>query len=470
MPSAAHRLTGGYRRTTLAAAASVGLLLAGFGPAARAPAQETAPAPFSNGTAKATAVVAKVAPGIGSLELALASGVAVAEMKNDLVQAQAQALDLGLIGSALTAEGCGDAILTADQLPQPTRADNRGGDTALQAYEIPLVPGLLGGGEEKVEARKGQAQAIATAVSGANQLVAVDVGKATATTRVVDGNAREARASVETTIDIAGVLQLSALRWDALHRTGAHPEAKASFDLGTAQLLGLPVPLDSLVVLESVINAALADVGISISFPKVERFTEPNDLIRITPLRITLKDTPLGKSLLGPLLGATRTQRIDLNEQIAQAVCQAAGALLVGDVGVSIASGTGFLTIEIGGAEAFSGELLVEDPFGPPVPPDGAAEAPPTLASPALPPTFTPTLPVATPPAVTERPAAPERTASIGPLEKVCESIHPNGSGGCSEGSLASLGLLGLGATAGVGFLDWRHQRRRKGSAGAAAL
>src|SRR5687768_9100043 len=98
----------GYRRTVVVGAISVVLLVVGLRPAAGSPSAPAAPsaAAFSNGQAKATAVVNKIAPGVGNLELALGSGVAVSELKNDLAQSQAQALDLGLIGTTLTAEGC----------------------------------------------------------------------------------------------------------------------------------------------------------------------------------------------------------------------------------------------------------------------------------------------------------------------------------------------------------------------------
>src|SRR5688572_17271367 len=99
-----HRVTAGGRRTIAMGLASLGLLLAGLRPASGAtasPASEAA-AGFSNGQAKATALVTKLAPGVGNLELAIGSGIAVSELKNDLAQAQAQAFDLGLIGTTLT--------------------------------------------------------------------------------------------------------------------------------------------------------------------------------------------------------------------------------------------------------------------------------------------------------------------------------------------------------------------------------
>ena len=133
--------------------------------------------------------------------------------------------------------------------------------------------------------------------------------------------------------------------------------------------------------------------------------------------------------------------------------------LLVGDIGVSIASGTGFLAVELGGAEAISGDLVAGNPFGPATAPQGPLATPPStpgvppppavVASPALP-------PAAAPPA--ER---TETVAAIGPLEQLCETIHPFRSPSCSEGAMAPLGALGLAATVAVGALDWRHQRRR---------
>ena len=93
-------------------------------------------------------MVVKVAPGIGSLQLALGSGVAVAEVKNQLGQAQAQALDLGLIGTTLTAGGCSDPVVRPEQLPQPTRVDNRKGSTESTSDELPIADSTFGGGRE----------------------------------------------------------------------------------------------------------------------------------------------------------------------------------------------------------------------------------------------------------------------------------------------------------------------------------
>jgi hypothetical protein len=466
MRSRSDRSASGYRRTALAAAASGALLFGGLGPASSQPGRPAA-APFSNGTANATAIVARVAPGVGSLELAIANGVAVSEITNHLAQAQAQTLDLGLIGTTLGAEGCdgGDPTVSPDQLPQPTRVDNRAGDTEATSDEVPVAGSTLGVGRELARATTAPgAVAAATSAASFGPVVNVSGGRAEAVTEVVDGAARQAHASVEAAIDIAGIVQLGGLRWDALHRTGSDPRAEGTFDIGTARVLGVPVPLESLATLETVLNQALAPSGITISFPKVERFEQPTDLVRVTPLRIVLKDSPVGKTAFGPALDLTREQRGQLFDQLAAAYCRTADFLLVGDIGLSVVSGTGFLAVEIGGAEARSADLVLENPFGSAIAPTSAAGPGPGLPStgaagavPAL---------ALTPPA-SAAPAAPATTpvASIGPLEAVCETIHPQGAPGCTRGALVPLGLLGLAATAAVAGLDWRHQRRRVAAA-----
>jgi hypothetical protein len=450
-------------------ALSAGMLLVGLRPASGSPAAPAAPAPraaFSNGQAKATAVVTKIGPGVGNLELALGSGVAVSELKNDLAQAQAQSLDLGLIGTTLTADGCEAAALRPDQLPQPVRVDNRQGDASETTDYAPVAGETRGGGRGSATAtKKPSATAVATAAASDGPAVSIGGGKATAVTEVIDHAERQAHATVELDLKLAGgALELSNLRWDALHRSGKKTHAEATFDIGTAKLAGVPVPLDSLKAAQDAINTGLAETGISIEMPHVERFQKPTDLIRITPLLITLRDSPAGKAALGPGLNATRAQREQMFTDLSNAICDAAGILLVGDIGVSIVSGTGFVTYGIGGAEAISGDFILENPFGAPIAPLSQVVTPPASGvAPLAPAVATP----AAPPAAAAKPSADgQQIADVGPLEELCESVHPFAWPDCSKGAMAPLGLLGLFATSGVAALDWRHQRRRLAATG----
>lgn len=450
------RATRGYTRTALVGTASVAVLVATFGLAPSADGQTTE---FSNGTAKATAIVSQVAPGVGNLQLGMTAGVAVAEIKNTIGQAQAKAADFGLIGSTLTAESCsgGDAVVSQSQLPQPTRVDSRGGNTSLAEDYIPIAGTAIGAGRKEASATTDpSARAVAKVVETLTGLLDIQGGRAEANTRVIKGEAREAHARVSFDLTLGSSLKLSGLRWDAFHRTGKDPRATADFDLGTASLLGVPIPIDSLTQAESVINSLLETSGLTITFPKVERFTTPADLIRVTPMRLLLKDSPAGAATLGPVLNLTRAQREDLFDQIAAAYCSLAGGLLVADIGVNILSGTGFLAIEIGGAEAITGELVLESPFGSEEP---NVELPPAAPA-ALPPSFLPELPPSG-----GSPGVVQPVAEVGPLEEHCESAHPLRRTACSRGALWAVGLAGVIGTAVVGALDWQHQRRRRARA-----
>src|SRR3546814_11935694 len=99
------------------------------------------------------------------------------------------------------------------------------------------------------------------------------------------------------------------MRWEAIHRTGADPHADATFDLGTASLLGLPVPLDSLHDLGESVNEVLAPLGLTVQFPRLQRFEDPAYHVRITPLPLVLRDLPVGTTLRGPLISHSRRKR-----------------------------------------------------------------------------------------------------------------------------------------------------------------
>lgn len=455
--------------------AIIGLGVAALGMGVVAAPAHADQTPFVNGTAKATALLTRLAPGTGALQLAITGGVAVSELRNDLAQAQAQTIDFGLIGGTLTARGCrgGDPTIKPSQLPQPLFVDNRKGNAASSADEL-AIPGLpISGGHKEVAATKvPSATSSLTGMSASlDPLVKVGGGKATAVTEIIPGKARIAHATSEATLNIAGVVQLSGMRWDALHRTGETPAAVGTFDLGRAQTNGLSLPTAQAKTAEDLINQALVPSGITISFPTIQHITSPVDLVRVTPLIVDLKDTPIGKTILGPVLNGTRDQRSQAFDQLSAAVCDLAGALFVGDVGVGIAAGTGFLAIEIGGVEAMSAAVSYADPFGPDDPPlavglppvdvpgSATGTGPRSIALPGTS-TVTDTPFAATIDADVGTPQEALPIVATGATERRCESVHPFRWPSCSPGAPLSLGVLGFCAAVGVAALDWRRQRR----------
>jgi hypothetical protein len=295
-------------------------------------------------------------------------------------------------------------------------------------------------------------------------LVALDGASSTADTRVIDNKAREAEAIATMDIDIAGVVKLSGLRWRAHHRSGESPDVTGTFEIASGTAGSVPLPVDELGPTQDAINLALAPSGVTVELPRVEHLTTPNELLRVTPLLITLRDSPLGKTLLGPGLNLTREQREQLFDSIAAVTCQAAGALLVGDIGLDVLSGTGFMTVALGGVEATSGDAVEGNPFG---------DAPPFSA---LPPSIT-EAPAFSPsgsssvasgvaaPAAAPAAAAAAPTAALGPIDHVCVTLHLAKRPGCSNGRGWPIGVAGVALTAGMAFLDWKRQQ-----AAAAAL
>ena len=442
-----------FFRTIVVGSVSLALVV-GASALTRASAQEGAG--FRNGRADAVGTVFGAAPGVGSLSLGINAGVAVSQLTNTLAQSQAKVLDLGLIGTSLTAEQCDGSpgSVRPDQLPQPSTADNRHGDASVAKDEYPIAGSALAGGHQEAEATtKPSARASTTGVNGTlGPLVSVRGARADATSQVIDGKARQAEALVTMDIDIAGVAQLHGLRWDARHRTGDSPDVAGTFSIASSTVDGAPLPSDQLGPLQDALNAALAPSGITIAFPTVQHLTSPNELIRVTPLTITLKDSPLGKALVGPGLNLTREQRGQLFDAIVGAYCKAASLLLVGDIATDVVSGTGFMTVTFGGAEASSGDTVLGNPFGVgdllPVPPDSGAVLPPGGPS-----------GVTSAPGSAAAPIAATTAGATGPLDHVCETLHLSKHPGCSHGAGWPLGLLGLAATGVVGYLDWRRQR-----------
>ncbi len=452
-----------FRRTAAVGAVAALALASVVAVAPAGQAQETEAA-FNNGHGKAVAVLNRVVPGVGSLELGMATGVAVAEFTNRLAQSQAQAMDMGLVGTSLTAEGCsGDSTIRPEDLPQPLRVDNRQGDTTAERDELPVAGEAFGGGRLRVEATTvPSSRAVATGGKSQLGLVTLDGGQAEAVTEIIPGTARIARAVVESAMEIAGVVRFHGMRWEALHRTGEGATATGSFELGGADVGGVPLPVDQLGVVEDAVNTALAVTGIQIEMPTVQRVEEPVDFVRVTPLRIIMQDSEAGSTLLGPVLGGTREQREQLFQQLTESICEAGGALLVADIALSVVAGTGFLAVEVGGVEATSIDMVVGNPFGTiETLPGVDVDVDVTEGTPASPPA--PGAPGAGPgagPGTVEGTAMPGTHQAAVATEEVCESIHPFRWPPCSTGAALPVGLAGLAATALMAGLDWRRQRR----------
>jgi hypothetical protein len=474
------RVSSGFGRTALVGAATVAALLASWGPAASAGAQDAPPAQryIDQGTAKAQATVVAVAPASGDLQFAVTSGQAQAETAGAQSAALAQSFNFGLIGSSLTGEGCdgSDPAVQPDQLPQPTKLDNRQGPASADTTEAPIGTSQLGAGREQVsvdDVPSGHAT-VTTGDLDLTGLLRVGGGRASTDAVVLPNDGRQAVGTVQMDVTIAGVVELRGLKWTATHRTGATSQADGSFELAGASIGGIPLPLDDLAQVQDAINGALAPIGLRVELPQVEHLTDPVDIVRVSPLRILVDHSPLGASGVRPALDLTRDARSQLFDALAQADCSSEGLLLVGEILLGVGSGTGSLIAQLGGAEAESATVIAQNAFGDAPPPlNGSTPLPTAPATPTAPGAgparggqVAPAAPVLSTP-VANPVLAP--AVALGPLYETCESTHPNRAPACSVGAAGLVGLLGVGGTAAVAVLDLRRRRKLTNAAALAA-
>lgn len=458
------RVLGRAGLKTAAVAAAIAIAFAAGAPAALGADTSST---FRNGTGIATAQVIRVAPGVGNLGLATTVGTSLSKVANRVAEAQAQAVDLGLVGSSLTARACDGSAgaLRPDQLPQPVVADNRKGDSSVSADELPIAGSPLGGGRK--EARASVAPSSEADVTGVvanlDPLVQVSNGKSDAITRIVDKNAREAVGTSSIDLSLGGgAVVLKNMQWRADHRTGANQSIAGDFSIGDGTIGTLPAPIDQMKALEDGINTALNGTGIDVSMPHIEHITKPNDVIVVTPMVIEIKDTPVGKAALGPVLSGTREQREQFFNTLAAAYCQSEGVLLVGEIGLDVVSGTGFLRIELGGVSATTGDPGDFNPFGSNEPIGPIADVLPAVLG-----AVNSSVPPLTATGI-EAPPVSAGAAALGPLKTVCESTSKSTRVGCSRGAALPVGIAGVFLTLGVAGLDWLRRRQASASASAA--
>ncbi|MEX0873654.1 MAG: hypothetical protein WD646_11315 [Actinomycetota bacterium] len=449
------RRLGPYRRTLAAAFLATVVTIAGL---IAFPAAVRSATPSVPGSASSVAAIASVVPSVGGLEFGIRTGVAATQVQNSVASAQAHSVNLGLIETTLTAEDCtGMRPIQPGTLPQALYVDNRKGDANASSFEVPIAGTQLGGGREEVRATtEPRAHAIATGVTSELGPIVVGGGRSDSETTVIDGTTYEARARTESSVDIAGLVKLTGMHWEALHRVGAEHTTEGRFTLGVATLGDLPFDISQLQPLADVLNTVLAPTGISLVLPKVVIVKEPVESVRVTPLAIDLTKTPLGSQLLNPGLEASSEQKAELFDQITAVACQVGSALFVGDVGLSILSGNGSLNIEVGGVRATAGLSTGGNPFGTP------PEIGPELNLPDGP---APSLPNQNPGGTTTTLPGQAIGTNGEPVSSGCESTHPFHWPPCSKGDAGLLGLLGLVGVAAMAGFDWQHQRRLRARA-----
>jgi hypothetical protein len=412
------------------AAASVDLA-AGAAPAtARTDASVTADPGFG----QAQAQMLMIDPRTAGLSFGVRFGPTVADHRHTVARATAQSTDAGLIGSALTSQGCTGTAppLQPEQLPQVLRADSRtpGDANEKTVSEGPITQSVLARDEPYARAR--------------SRLAAVDVpalftldGARDETTSGVDTHGRPtvtAEVRVASLSLLGGLIQLDGLRWYAQQVGGQAPTG--AFTIGSGSIGGTAIPTQDASAAVRQVNTVLQPIGLVLTPPRSHR---ESDTFFVDSLAFGIAQNPTRDQATGALLEALQPVRQQLFAALIAANCNFKAAITVVDILLGSASGAGSFTFNVGGAQA---QLLPGTDQGPSTP-GATAEAAgpsPTVAG-SLPLGPLPSVPSAVAPGPSRTALRPRRAADVGTA---------------SDGALA-VGLV----TVGFGLLLVEGDRRK---------
>lgn len=316
--------------------------------------------------ANAQSTIGAIAPRAGSIPLTVAFGNAAADLSGLRTRGRATDIELGLLGSIITAGACGREIIPASALPRPVAAASPEGPPSESRDRIAVPKGPNSNAnvasvsaEAKPEGGIGKAAGAAISVPG---LVTVGGGRSSATTSLRNG-VREAVATADFATIQIGPIRLENVHTEAFNRTGAKNEHGTKFTVGAIVIGGVrtepPAGASPDTALKP-INTVLAPLGLQLLPPRAQ-FIGATQFLR--PLELVVGKSLLSENAVGPLLAALQPARSQL-DQLATKVCGATSVLTVADVGLALAAGSGTLSLQFGGVEATSGDIEAKNPFG----------------------------------------------------------------------------------------------------------
>ena len=425
---------------------------------------------FVPGTATGIAQALQVAPRTGGFAYTMSVGNAIAQYRGSLAQAETQLLDLGLIGTSLTAEGCDGSKPTIDpsDVPQPLIVESdQGNKSASHDYAGNSQGGLMAaGGHESVTATTvpSSQATFQGGVVGAPGFFEASGMTTSSTAQLISGKARiaTADASVGRLSLLNDAVVLHNLHWTATVRTGSNPARSGTFTMGDATVAGQTIPVTPSTagtVLDS-INKAIAQTGLHLTLPQPSKTADGG--IAIPPLSVGIDDSQTGGSLLNPIDTATQPVQQQLAQALLSFSCKTGTLLLLKDIGLGTVDGTGGFDLKFGGVSAGTTAIAFTNPFGSAQfgsaagslnGPSGTAANPRT--------TTTGAVPRGTGP-VGGVPASQPQLAGKANVVASCATTSPAHWPSCSNGAALAAGLLGLAAVLGVGGADFVVSRRRR--------
>jgi hypothetical protein len=166
---------------------------------------------------------------------------------------------------------------------------------------------------------------------------------------------REAVATADIgSVDLAGVVHLAGLHWQATYHTGADQAVTGVFSIGSATIAGQSTPTNDPSAALAQANTVLQPLGIQIQPPKSH---VDAGILFIDPLALQVVPAPTRDSITGAVLGAAQPVREATYDALLQASCKVSSGITVSDVVVGSITGAGSFSVELGGVQASSAEL-----------------------------------------------------------------------------------------------------------------
>lgn len=358
-------------RISLVGATAAAACLAAVLPAG---AQDGEPPGFVPGeaTAAATTVVLGLSPG-GGKPIDISLGVSRARFQNRTATAEGSALSLGLLEIFFgPSSQCGDRppIIPGEQLPPVTTNDSRRNQPMTAPIEVRSpgdetgLGGIIGTQIANAAATPQTSTAATTTISQDYGVLALDGGRTEVSTRL-EGGVREAVA-VTTGRQLrvlGGMAVINNPRWEAVARSGATDAAEGRFTFTSASLLGFERPVEhfgnDFVAFADGLRNLLSGLGVFLEFPAV---TVEEGSVTVSPLVLGLTNPPIGLDVIQPLLGALADEKAASDAAMIAEDCNNQARLQVLDLVLGVLSGSGGVTLSLGGVSAFTAATEFPEP------------------------------------------------------------------------------------------------------------
>ena len=219
----------------------------------------------------------------------------------------------------------------------------------------------------------------------------------------------------------------------------------------------LPLPAGDINAALNSINNALAPVGLRVETPA--KTTTAEGGVGISPLRVELAHSPLGKQLLGPIIASARPLLAPVMDALVDANSSLGLVGLVADIVLGVGDGSGGVEVAVGGANAstnavgFVAPTIPGSTAGPLTPSDASLGGTPPLS----------VLPGSLNPGSEQFLDTPATASSQGPLRCVLKA-GPQRKGDCRSSNTAVAVVISVVAVLGLGAAELVNRRRRRAS------